>query len=208
MNDTTAATLLQAPQLAVAGATTDRAERHLPGDADIWVFVIGDMLIFSVYFAAYIFFDRGQDHELFVASQRHLSQSLGVINTLILLTSSLFVALSVHATRAGDFGIASRFLSLGGGFGVGFLLLKSYEWYSKLSSGLTISTNAFFMHYYMLTGVHVFHVLIGLVFLLVLRSELHGTARPRVKLLEIGATYWHMVDFIWFLIFALLYLMR
>jgi nitric oxide reductase NorE protein len=184
------------------------AKPRVPGDADIWVFVIGDMLIFSAYFAAYIFLERGHNHELFLQSQRHLSQTLGVVNTLILLTSSLFVALSVQSTRAGDFGVASRFLTLGGAFGVGFLLCKSFEWYSKLSSGYTISTNAFFTHYYMLTGVHVFHVLIGLVFLVVLRRELHGATRPRVQLLEVGATYWHMVDFIWFVIFALLYLMR
>jgi len=71
-----------------------------------------------------------------------------------------------------------------------------------------------------LTGVHVFHVLIGLVFLVILRRELHTKSRqslqsrqsrqsrPGVRHLEIGATYWHMVDFIWFVIFALLYLMR
>jgi nitric oxide reductase NorE protein len=204
------APLLQGQEFAmpVAGESEQKAARRLPGDADIWVFVLGDMLIFSAYFAAYIFFDRGRNHALFVQSQQQLSQTLGIINTLILLTSSLFVALSVQATRLGDFGIASRFLTLGGSFGVGFLLLKSYEWYSKISHGLTLGTNAFFMHYYMLTGVHVFHVLIGLVFLVVLRRELETAPHPRVKLLEVGATYWHMVDFIWFLIFALLYLMR
>jgi nitric oxide reductase NorE protein len=187
---------------------TRTAPRHLPGDPDIWVFVLGDMAIFSAYFAAYIFVDRAGNHELFLQSQQHLSQTLGVVNTLVLLTSSLFVALSVQATRAGDFGVASRFLGLGGAFGTGFLLLKSYEWYSKLSAGLTISTDKFFMHYYVLTGVHVFHVLIGLVFLMVLRHELRTAERPRVAFLEAGATYWHMVDFIWFVIFALLYLMR
>jgi nitric oxide reductase NorE protein len=186
----------------------EAAKPYLPGDPDIWVFVIGDMLIFSAYFAAYILFARGGNHALVLRSQQQLSQNLGVANTLILLTSSLWVALSVSATRAGDFGAASRFVTLGGGFGAAFLLLKAYEWSSKISSGLTIGTNQFFTHYYMLTGVHVFHVLIGLVFLVLLRSELRSAERPRVKLVEVGATYWHMVDFIWFLIFALLYLLR
>lgn len=180
---------------------------HLPGDPDIWVFVLGDMLIFSAYFFV-AGMDRRQDPQLFLESQRQLSQGIAIANTLILLTSSLFVALSVQATKNRDFRGASRFVTLGGTCGVGFLLLKSYEWYAKLRLGLTLGSNTFFMHYYMLTGVHVAHVLIGLVFLLVLRAELKGPNTPRVKLMEVGATYWHMVDFLWFLIFALLYLMR
>ena len=60
------------------------------------------------------------------------------------------------------------------------------------------------MHYYVLTGVHVIHVLIGLVFLAVLWRELRGAPTPRVELVEAGGTYWHMVDFLWFVIFALL----
>ena len=184
------------------------ASSRLPGDANIWVFVIGDMLIFSAYFAAYLFVDRIHDHALFLDSQRHLSQSLGVCNTLILLTSSLFVALAVHATRLSNVGVAARFLELAGACGVGFLCVKAYEWYSKLASGLTISTNAFFMHYYVMTGVHVAHVLIGLTFLVILWRQLRGTPTPRMALIEAGGIYWHMVDFLWFLIFALLYLMR
>ena len=87
-------------------------------------------------------------------------------------------------------------------------MIKSFEWYSKLRSGVTISTNAFFMHYYMMTGVHVFHVLIGLVILTILWRELHHANAPRAWVMESGATYWHMVDFLWIVIFALLYLMR
>jgi len=181
--------------------------RHLPGDPSIWVFVLGDMVIFGCYFAAYLF-DRGHDHELFLQSQQHLSQGVGAINTLILLTSSLFVALSTQAARAADLRAASGLLTLGGACGAGFVLLKSYEWYSKLSAGLTISSNAFFMHYYMMTSVHFFHVLLGLVILVILRRELQGSAPPRMQLLETGATYWHMVDFLWIIIFALVYLMR
>lgn len=185
-------------------ATT--AER-LPGDSDIWVFVLGDMVIFSSYFFAYLL-DRSHDAPLFTKSQLLLNQGLGIINTLVLLTSSLLVALCVHAARAGDLQNALRFVELAGGCGVGFLLLKASEWYVKLSAGWTMGTNAFFMHYYVLTGVHVLHVLIGLVFLTIMRRELSVRESPRMPLLEAGGTYWHMVDFLWFLIFALLYLMR
>ena len=189
------------PDLSISG------KRHVPGDASVWVFVIGDMVIFTAYFGAYLS-DRAHNHDLFLKSQQHLSQTVGVINTLMLLTSSLFVALSVQAARAADLRAASRFLTLGRACGAGFVLIKSYEWYLKLSAGVTISSNAFFMHYYMMTSVHFFHVLLGLVILWVLRRELHGPTAPRIQLLETGATYWHMVDFLWILIFAQVYLMR
>jgi nitric oxide reductase NorE protein len=133
---------------------------------------------------------------------------MGFCNTLILLTSSLFVALGVHAARLRDIAVASRFLELAGACGVVFLCVKAFEWYSKLAHGLTISTNAFFMHYYVMTGVHVVHVLIGLTFLAIVWRELRGAPTPRMALVEAGGIYWHMVDFLWFLIFALLYLMR
>jgi nitric oxide reductase NorE protein len=182
------------------------APRRVPGDGSIWVFVFGDMVIFSAYFSAYMI-DRGHNRPLFVESQRLLNQNIGVINTLLLLTSSLFVALSVQAAKAADFRLALRFLTGGAAFGIGFVILKSCEWYLKLSHGLSLGTNAFFMHYYMMTGLHFFHVLLGLVILFVVYRELKAQT-PRPHVLEIGATYWHMVDFLWILIFALLYLMR
>jgi len=191
----------------IAGATERDATQRIPGDPSIWVFVIGEMVTFSCYFAAYMF-DRGQHHGLFLESQRHLSQSVAAFNTLLLLASSFFVALSVQATRAGDYAVASRFLSWGGTCGAGFVLSKAFEWSSKLARGLTLGTNAFFMHYYMLTGVHLFHLLLGLVFLGILWRELNAGDPPRARLVEVGATYWHMVDFLWIMIFPLLYLMR
>jgi nitric oxide reductase NorE protein len=152
--------------------------------------------------------DRSANQQVFLESRHHLNHTLALLNTLVLLTSSLLVALCVQATRAGDYRVASKFLSAGGACGVVFLLAKAYEWYTKLRQGLTLGSNAFFMHYYVMTGVHVLHLIIGLVFLAVLRRELRTSAQPRISLIEVGATYWHMVDFLWFLIFALLYLMR
>ena len=192
----------------MAASSTAEAPRALPGDSDVWVFVIGDMLIFSAYFAAYLFVDRSQDHALFLESQKHLSQDLGIVNTLVLLTSSLFVARSVQAAKAGDHAAAARRLTTGGLFGSAFLCIKAFEWTSKIAGGITLTTNAFFMHYYMLTSVHVAHVLLGLVFLSLARRELQRASAPNLGLIEAGGIYWHMVDFLWILIFALLYLMR
>ena len=182
-------------------------ERHLPGDGSIWLFVIGEMVTFSCYFAAYMF-DHRQLHELFLQSQRFLNPNIGAFNTLLLLASSWFVALGVQAMRAGDSDVAARFVGLGAACGAGFVCIKGVEWHAELAKGLTLGTNKFFMHYYMLTGVHLFHVLLGLVFLGILWRELNGPNSPRVRLVETGATYWHMVDFLWIIIFPLLYLLR
>ena len=181
-------------------------KEYLPGDLDVWVFVIGEMVVFAAYFGAYMV-DRGRNRELFLQSQHLLSPGVGAINTLALLTSSLFVALSVQAARTADVRTASRWLALGGACGTAFALIKSFEWYSKLKDGLTIGTNAFFMHYYMMTGVHLFHLLLGLVILAILWRELRTNA-PRAQVMESGACYWHTIDLLWVVIFALLYLMR
>lgn len=194
-------------ELSMHDAAGPATPRHVPGDGSMWVFVIGDMVIFSAYFAAYLY-DRSQGHGLFLESQRHLSQAFGVVNTLILLTSSLFVALGVQAARAGDARWGSRFVALGAACGAGFVVTKATEWSLKVTAGFTIGTNPFFMHYYMMTGVHFFHVLLGLLILGILWREFRRPAGARVSVLEIGATYWHMVDFLWIIIFALLYLAR
>jgi nitric oxide reductase NorE protein len=182
-------------------------EEHLPGDVDVWVFLIGEMVVFAAYFGAYMI-DRGRNHDLFLQSQQLLSKGLGVVNTLVLLASSLSVASSVHAARADDVRTASRWLVVGGACGAAFAVIKSFEWYSKLRAGLTISTNAFFMHYYMMTSVHFFHLLLGLVVLAILWRELHHAKPPRAWVMESGACYWHTIDLLWIVIFALLYLMR
>ena len=180
---------------------------HVPGQGSMWFFVIGDLWIFTCYFACYIH-DRAGHHELFFQAQQRLSQGIGVVNTVVLLTSSLFVALCVQATRAGDIAAASRFLGLGFGCGAGFMLIKAAEWYLKVRAGFPDSEDPFFVYYFMFTGLHVVHVSLGLLILGLLWRELRGKDRPRARFAETCATYWHMVDSLWIAIFALLYLVR
>ena len=78
----------------------------------------------------------------------------------------------------------------------------------KISDGYTFSTNAIFSFYYFLTGIHVLHVLMGFGALAVVAYELYSPARRSLEIIATGATYWHMVDFLWVIIFALLYVMR
>jgi nitric oxide reductase NorE protein len=194
-------------QVAEANAGGTKVGAHLPSNKDMWVFVLGDFVIFGSYFIIFMIY-RNQERELFLESQRHLSLNIGVINTLLLLASSWFVARSVQLTRAGDYGRAMKLTVSGGVCGVAFVLIKAFEWSSKIAQGYTFPSNDFFMFYYMLTGVHLFHVALGLVFLGVVYFELRNPKFRRVSMVETGATYWHMVDLLWVVIFALLYVMR
>lgn len=180
---------------------------HVPGESSMWFFVIGDLLIFGVYFVVYMFY-RGQNHDQFLQSQALLNLDIGAVNTVMLLTSSLFVALGVAAARAGDTADALRRFGVAAAFGAAFPLLKLFEWIPEISAGLTPGKNLFFMYYFVMTGMHLCHVLLGLVILGFVIRSLKTSATPKISFIETGATYWHMVDVLWLVLFALLYLMR
>jgi nitric oxide reductase NorE protein len=190
-----------------ATAPSLASPRRLPGGLDIWIFVLGDLVFFAAYFVIFMVY-RADEKAVFLASQQHLSLLAGAINTLVLLTSSRFVALGVQANRAGDHRRASRLIAAGALCGAAFVAIKAFEWSSEISQGFTLTHNNFFMFYYMLTGVHLFHVLLGLVFLGIVLRELRAPDHGRTWLVESGAIFWHMVDLLWVVIFALLYLMR
>lgn len=180
--------------------------RHLPGESSMWFFVIGDLLIFAVYFVVYMYY-RGQNQELFLDSQAKLNTDIGAVNTVVLLTSSLFVALGTSAARAGRTADAYRLFWLALAGGAAFPVLKAFEYIPEVLAGMTPGTNLFFMFYYVMTGMHLCHVFLGLAILYFVVRNLRGT-QPRMTLVETGATYWHMVDLLWLVLFALLYLMR
>jgi nitric oxide reductase NorE protein len=181
--------------------------RHVPGDPSMWFFVIGDLLIFGVYFVGYMYF-RGEDHVVFLQSQAKLNLNIGAVNTVVLLTSSLFVALGTAAERAGKTPDALRLFGFALVCGAAFPLLKLFEYIPEITAGMTPGSNLFFMYYYVMTGLHLCHVLLGLVILCFVIRNLRGPAKPRISFVETGATYWHMVDILWLILFALLYLMR
>lgn len=180
---------------------------HLPGDVHMWVMVLGDLLIFGAYFVIFMV-HRTMAPQSFLDAQQHLNLNIGVLNTLVLLTSSWFVARSVLAARRGDHPAAVRLTYLGAGCGVLFIGIKAYEWTSKIAEGHTMAGSEFFMFYYMLTGVHLFHVALGLLIMGIVVRELRNRRKRRMSMVESGATYWHMVDLLWVVIFGLLYVMR
>lgn len=192
------------PERRPAGSVTRRG--HLPGDIDMWVMVLGDLVIFAGYFVVFMVY-RAMNPEKFLRAQQHLDITIGVLNTVILLTSSWFVARAVLATRAGRHQHAIRLTYAGGFGGLLFMIVKAYEWFVKIDAGHT-NAEMFYSFYYVLTGVHLVHVLIGLIVLGVVVRELRNVARRRTELVESCAIYWHMVDLLWVIIFGLLYVVR
>jgi nitric oxide reductase NorE protein len=186
-----------------------RRRHHVPGETGIWVFIFGDMLVFAIMFATCLYY-RGKNVALFNASQRLLNPDFGLVNTLLLLTSSLFVVGAVGAVRRGVHRPA-RSLILGAiGCGVAFSALKLVEYSGKVDAGITPQTNQFFMFYYVLTGLHWFHLAIGLV---VLTYMCFSACRPALDAkqfawFEGAGCYWHMVDLLWIVLFPLLYLVN
>jgi nitric oxide reductase NorE protein len=184
------------------------SQEHVPGEIGIWVFIFGDLLVFSLFFLTYLSY-RGADIAQFQQSQALLNINLGVLNTLLLLTSSWCVVTAICSIRRNDKVDARRRFTAAWLLGFSFVLVKIFEYSSKLKLGLTPVTDMFFMFYYILTGIHFLHVCIGLGVLAwqirLTRNTYETTSR--LSAAESGATYWHLVDLLWIILFPLLYLL-
>ena len=183
--------------------------RRMPGEEGIWVFVALDLLTFSIFFLTFLYY-RGQNVVLFAASQAHLNQALGLVNTLLMLSSSWFVATALQAARRGAGRVTPVCFMLAFLCGAGFGVVKFLEYGAKVRAGITPNTNDFYMYYYMFTGIHFMHVLIGMGVLAGLaRYSWAGVSDERkIRNLESGASFWHVVDLLWIVLFALLYLVK
>ncbi|ORX05209.1 cytochrome C oxidase subunit III [Mycobacterium triplex] len=180
---------------------------YLPGDGAMWFFVLGDMIIFGSYFIAFMIF-RARETSAFNAAQHDLYLDVGVANTLLLLFSSWLAARAVLAARDDDCERTTRLLAGTGACGAVFIVLKLLEWWLEFSAGHTFPSSSFMSFYFVLTGVHMLHVIMGLVILTVITIHIRANADRRAQVVEQGTTYWHMVDLLWVIIFALLYVLR
>jgi nitric oxide reductase NorE protein len=186
----------------------DRA-RRVPGEEGIWVFVLGDMTVFALFFATFMY-SRGKNPAVFARDHAELHVGLGTVNTVLLLSSSLFVVLAVQRVLAGRRTGASRLIAAALGCGAGFVAVKAVEWTLLFAARKGVGSGEFFSYYFMFTGIHLLHVLIGLVVLsrlivVVRRTEF---ADKQARLCETGGIFWHMVDLLWVVLFALFYLVR
>lgn len=188
--------------------TTDTATR-IPGEEGIWVFVLGDMTVFGLFFGTFMY-SRGRNPELFAHGHSELHVGLGTLNTVALLTSSLLVVLGVQRALAGRHTESPPFFAGAFGCGVGFVLVKAIEWTQLFRAGKGVGSGEFFSYYFMFTGIHLLHVLIGLVILgrLTLLTRRPVLTGKQQRQCEIGGIFWHMVDLLWVVLFALFYLVR
>ena len=183
--------------------------KRVPGEEGTWIFIYGDMMIFAVIFVTYLYY-RGQQIDLFNESQKTLVRGFGATNTLLLLTSSLFVAIGIRAINRRRADLAPLMFLGAMACGLAFAALKFVEYGEKLSVGITPATNNFYMYYFVLTGLHFFHLIVGMAILALITrasSRTEHTAK-QYALIEGGACFWHMVDLLWIILFPLLYLVN
>ena len=181
----------------------------LPGDLAIWFFIFMELLVFGIFFIAYAVM-RMQNVELFNQYQLTLNRDIGLTNTLLLITSSYFVVRAVHAIRENNVQHCINWLYASLVGGAGFLVLKSFEYYDKFSAGISLDTNAFYMFYLSLTMFHFLHVVLGMIILIaIIIKAQHGAYNEQNHTgVETGASYWHMVDLVWIILFPLVYIIR
>ena len=184
-------------------------QEDLPGDFAIWMFIFAEMLAFGVLFVAYAF-ARANNVELFNASQLTLNRASGAINTLVLITSSFCVVQGVTAIKAGSNRQCAHWLT--GAFLLGgvFVAIKIAEFHAKFAADITMSTNNFYMFYLSLTFFHFMHVLMGMVILavIIIKARRGIYSAQNYVGVETGASFWHMVDFLWIILFPLIYIIR
>ena len=183
--------------------------RYPPGDLAIWIFILAELAVFAIFFAAYAF-ARMNNVELFDQFQQHLNRDAALINTLALITSSYFVVRAVAAIREDDSRLCVRWLLAALGMGALFLVVKSAEYGHHFSAGINLSTNTFYMFYLSLTFFHSMHVIMGMVILaaVALKARRGGYSARDHTGVETGASYWHMVDLVWLILFPLVYVMH
>ncbi len=174
---------------------------QLPGNPMIWLLIISEIAVFGAGFAGFVI-SFLIDPQTFTTSQDTLNRLAGAINTMVLITSGFFAALAVREEADGNTTRMRAFIALAILTGIVFLAVKYVEYSAEIAHGHVMGTNNFYTLYYLLTGFHALHVVLGIVILAIVAWK-HSLDN-----LETGAAFWHMVDLIWVILFPVVYLMR
>jgi len=195
--------------------TQDHASR-----LGMWLFLGTEVLLFAGLFLGYSVY-RHFYHETFHHASRHLNLVLGTINTVVLITSSFTVAMALHSVKQGKNKIAAALLMFTIACACAFLVIKGFEYAEKFEEGALPGkwfhfhemegfpgANMFYTVYFLTTGLHAFHVIVGMAILSwVLINVARGRFTPKYHMgVELGGLYWHLVDLVWIFLFPLLYL--
>jgi len=177
-----------------------------PGGILLWIIIFLELITFGMALVAMVYYGN-QEPDLFHESRLLLNVSFGTINTIILLTSGFFMALTVRQIKINNKLKAKKLLIVTIIFGMLFLVVKAFEYYAKIQAGLDLSYNTFFTFYWLLTLFHVVHVVVGLVILSTVYSGLNKENNETlIEDSEASAAFWHMCDLIWLLLFPIIYL--
>ncbi|SNZ01457.1 cytochrome c oxidase subunit 3 [Flagellimonas pacifica] len=176
-----------------------------PGGILLWIIIFLELMTFGVALVIMVYESKAEPVQ-FHDSRLLLNVTYGMINTIFLLTSGFFMALSVKEMNFYGKQRLKKYLPATILFGSLFLLLKSVEYYEKIEAGLGMGHSTFFNYYWMLTLFHVIHVIVGLIILI---SVYVGIKKESTTIedIEASAAFWHMCDLIWLLLFPMLYLL-
>jgi cytochrome c oxidase subunit 3 len=183
----------------------------------MWLFLYSEIILFGGLFVLYAAYFH-EHPESFAVGGKELNRVIGALNTVVLLLSSFTVAASITAIQRGSRKLTIGLLGFSIFCGFIFLVNKYFEWGAKIHHGIYPNSetlvngepglNIFFGLYYVITGLHGLHVIIGMVLLsislvLVLVGKIDGS---RLSVLDNSGLYWHLVDLIWIFVFPLFYL--
>lgn len=192
-------------QVQVQASNESELTKKLPGDLAMWFFILAELTVFAIFFIGFAISEQ-LNEQMYAQSKQQLHPMAGLINTIALITSSLFVALAVDAIKRDDRQWSKHWLLIANLFAVVYLFVKGWEYQSLFSQGIDIETNTFFTLYFLITLFHFMHVLLGMVILIYMMTKVSsGQYQNNVSGFESGACYWHMVDMLWIILFPLIY---
>jgi len=204
---------------ALAHHFDDLAQQREATTLGMWVFLVTEVLFFGGLFLAYLVY-RSWYPAAFAVASHELDIVLGTINTVVLITSSLTMALAVHASQTGERNTLLAFLVITMILGATFLVIKGFEYEHKFVEhhvpGPSFQfepeyfrhAQVFFSLYFVMTGLHAIHMIIGLgIMSWMVWWTVNGTITTEyASPIEISGLYWHFVDIVWIFLFPLLYL--
>ncbi len=186
----------------------------------MWLFIFTELLLFGGLFIVYSIY-RFMNQDAFHLAAEELNTTIGAINTILLLVSSMTIAMSTSTLQLKKKGVTLALLAVTVLIGLIFLVNKYFEWGLKFEHGIWPGSEhllndfsqgeiLFFGLYFVMTGLHALHIIIGLIIILVAAWRVHkGTVNEnRASLLENAGLYWHLVDLIWIFLFPLFYLIH
>jgi cytochrome c oxidase subunit 3 len=198
---------------------SDSEQQASASKLGMWLFLLTEMLLFGGLFVAYSIY-RAWNPEMFYEAHKQLNIQLGMTNTIVLITSSVTMALAIRSVQLNKKKIAVRFLIATLLFAAVFLVIKYFEYSHKIHLGQLpgkyytftdlqgTNPHIFFSIYFMMTGLHGIHVIggMGLIGWMLSRTTRNHFSPEYYTPLEMTGLYWHLVDLIWIFLFPLLYL--